>query len=356
MTVSLDARTPSATVHALSNSTPPGGGATMQPFGVATAAAAVAELPDTFAPPGAGAADVVAGLAACRATEGHPDAEVIDLAGRVEALAARENKASGWVGTIEDHITFKGPRHPMRRDESPGASERNRECSSAELLALLASGLRDETTPEWLSDIGERINRMRIYEAAVQAMKDRLDLVRVDKRCRRMFRRLVRWAARLTAMEPVTQVGLKAKAEAQLAVDRAGNFDNWTAELASSVGRDAVRIIAAEAEVRWREAQDADGELLSLIARHAPAMKAWDDADEAQAPFSEAWSAACPSRPHALRSRLTDRPFHASGREPIESSTSWFPIYTEKDVEALRGRAEPTRAVEHRSPAPWNAE
>ena len=346
MTVSPDARTPSASVHALSGSTPPG--ATVQPFAVATAAAAVAELPDTFQPLGPVANAVAAGLSARRAAATHPDADVIEFAGRVKALAERESRAVVRIGTIEDRIRFKGPRHPMNDDPRPGATGQVREMALVDLRAMLArrtilaGELPHDVPAEWVADVEQSIARMEAYEAAVQAMRDRLGLARIEKRCRRMFSRLVRWATRLSAMEPQTQAGLKAKAEAQLAVDRAGNFDTWTQDLAASVGRDAIRIIEAEADARCRDAHERDGELLALIAQYGPALAELEQSDEMWAGFKDIYDAAKPPRPTTLYWRGLDRTPFPTLREKVPGRESYRLLYEQEDIDAMRAKAEPS--------------
>ncbi len=210
MTVSPDARTPSASVHALSGSTPPGTARPVQPFGVATAAAAVAELPDTFAPPGAVASDVVIGLAARRAAPAHPDAAVIDLAGRVEALVSRELRLVLRTVEIEDAVMKGMPPRPERVEGTLRiASDRTVDDDGTSVMTI-------REPAGWAAEF--RTNQ-DAHEAALaqrkrheQAEEDRRGLPRWNKLRERTTCRLERWGLQLTAMQPTTQAGLAAKA------------------------------------------------------------------------------------------------------------------------------------------------
>lgn len=224
MTVFSDARTPSASIHALSGSTPPGAGVTMQPFGIATAPAAVVELPDTFAPLGTAAADVVAGLAARRAATADPDAEVIDLAGRVVARVAREHALCRRRADVDDAVTRAVPPRSVRPSDAQPIS---------------------------------------VSDAMVDGA--RLGLPFVEKLSHRASARLARWGHRLAGLAPRTQAGRKAKAAASTATAERGMLlDPWRQRLAMSVSADALRIIEAEANTRAEQDCLVDGELLAL--------------------------------------------------------------------------------------------
>ncbi len=263
MTVSPDARTPSASVHALSGSTPPGDVRPVQPFGIATAAAAVAELPDTFAPLGVVASDVVTGLAARRAAPAHPDAEVIDLAGRVKALVSRELRLVLRTIEIEDAVMQDLPPRPERVEGTLRiVSDRTVDDDGTSVMTI-------REPAGWAAAF--RTNR-EAYEAALgqrkrheQAEEDRCGLPRWMKLRERATCRLERWGLQLAAMGPITQAGLAAKAAASVAVAEGDELpDGWHQALAISLGRDTVRINGAEADERAEQDQQADGELLAL--------------------------------------------------------------------------------------------
>ena len=242
MTVSPDARTPSASVHALSGSTPPGAARPAQPFGIATGSAAVAELPDTFALLGTVAADVMAGLAARRAAAVHPDAEVVDLAGRVTSLGHR-------LGTIH---------------ERRGA------------LAQRVEDLHPKPSLPVSNEV------YHAYNAEIRPTEESIGLVALRNLNLRQSQRMTRWLDRLAAAEPRTLAGLAAKSEAFLALsamDRAGGLDDFDVEietLGASQARDAIRIAAAPApsEVgggddelkRLHRAYEASGERCQTLA------------------------------------------------------------------------------------------
>ncbi len=190
--------------------------------------------------------------------EGGADAEMIDLATRVEVLAERDHRAHARLAQVLDRIA-----------EGVGFAPKQPEAALGEHLGLLA----------------------------------------LDRRVGRMFRRLVRWSKRLTATAPLTSAGLAAKAAASIAITDGGNYDEWTTDLANAVSRDAVRIATAK-----REPQD-DAFLLSLIAQHASALAEWDAADDASNAPRDAYFSVVPPRPRALYWSANDptRPRQSAG-------------------------------------------
>ena len=246
MTVSTDARTPSASVHALSGSTPPGTDTTMQPFGVAAKPAGVAELPDTFMPLGAAASSVVAGLTARRAALAQADAEVIDLATRVTSLAERESRIWGRRSELEDAVFRALPPEPTRPEMRGGVTSVDTIVDGARTVAV--------TTPAGWDE--ERRANEAAYEAAV-AERDgqeaeiaaRLGLPRLEKMADRVSHRLNRWGLRLAETAPQTQAGLRAKAAASTVMnERGSSLDPCWQALAHSVSADALRLISAEVD------------------------------------------------------------------------------------------------------------
>lgn len=246
MTDSHDARTPSASVHALSGSTPPGPGTTMQPFGVAATPAAVAEMPDPFTPLGTVASSVVAGLADRRAALAQADAEVIDLATRVTSLAERESRIWGRRSQIEDAVFRALPPQPTRPEMQGGVTSTDTSVDGVRTVAV--------TTPAGWDE--EHRAREAAYEAAV-AERDgqeaeiaaRLGLPRLEKLAERASRRLDRWGLRLAETVPQTQAGLRAKAAASTVMnERGSSLDPCWQALAHSVSADALRLISAEAD------------------------------------------------------------------------------------------------------------
>lgn len=230
--------------------------------------------------------------------EGGADAEMIDLATRVEVLAERDHRAHARLAQVLDRIA-----------EGVGFAPKQPEAALGEHLGLLA----------------------------------------LDRRVGRMFRRLVRWSKRLTATAPLTSAGLAAKAAASIAITDGGNYDEWTTDLANAVSRDAVRIATAK-----REPQD-DAFLLSLIAQHASALAEWDAADDASNAPRDAYFSVVPPRPRALYWSANDPTRPETRVQVPDARGSWHYVYDEVDVDRLRHRPA-TRVVEHRSPADWNSD
>lgn len=226
--------TTSASVHALTGSSRPGA---VPPFApIATAPAIPVTVPDA-------------------------DAEVIDLAERVTALAPRECRVAAGLARREDAVqkgtpTLSPVPQPARRVE----------VTTSETEGWYHTTHSYPTTPD-----EEHAAAMKVWNAEVSAqkrakaaLKARLRVPQWEALSSRTSGRLVRWAWKLTSLRPKTEAGLKAKAAASVAVLRTHASDTWATALHASVSRDALRIIGAEAAARYEEDQQRDGELLAL--------------------------------------------------------------------------------------------
>ena len=233
------ATTTSASVHTLTGSSRPGA---VPPF------APIATTTTTLLP------SSMQGAAA--------DAALIDLAGRVKALAHRDHRVWDRLSAIEDAVDEALPPSP-RRPVPPVRGT---------ITETNVDGVHTTTFSTPNAPDAAHQAAVSAYEAAVAELarqdveaKARLGHPFWEKLSRRTFRRLVRWTEQLTLLEPLSQAGLAAKASALLAVQETGNLDRWVTNLAVAVSRDAVRIATALAVE-----SASDAELLAL----APAWEA----------------------------------------------------------------------------------
>ena len=260
MTVSLDARTPSAELHCLIGSTPPSSGPALQPFAIRTVPAA--NVDDTFVPLCGAAADVVAGLAARRPVA-DPDAELIELAGRIVVLAAREERLTLRQSRIDDDIQDACPPIPPM-PERPGVVTLDDTTVDGVHVQTCVLRTDEQAVAAFQKALEERTAKIAEIESLVEHEAQRRGVPKLKKLRYRMYRRLVRWSGALTAMDARTPAGIRAKVAAQLAVEKGGNEGEWTTALAASVSRDALRLINIGAD-RWAEREKlADGALISI--------------------------------------------------------------------------------------------
>lgn len=241
MTVSPDARTPSADLHTLSGSSRPGAAPTVQPFMVVTAQAA--NLDDTFVPLDGAALDVVAGLAGRRSAVDLMDSEVTDLGTRLATLARRHHAVWGRRASIKDAISLEigsRPEQPVRSDQA--FSYRVEECDDLVVGTITRSARIAESEA---SALVEHQAAMAAHAQRETEAEARRGLPQLEKLCERQARRLIRWTERLTSLAPRSQAALAAKASALLALQETDTAGRWVAALAKSVSRDAVRIAAA---------------------------------------------------------------------------------------------------------------
>ncbi len=290
----------SADLHTLTGSSRPDGVPTFTP--VATATHPGAPLMALTA-----VGSAMAGL--------QMDAELIDLAERVTALAKREQRACTRRATIEDHVQSEMGRWPVY-PEQPNRMQMLEYGTPESRITLLVTPVQPDPTHK---------ERVRAYEAATlsrkqmeAALETRFGLPRLEKRIDRIFRRLIRWAERLTVTEPQTAAGLAAKAAASVAIVEAGNADRWVTDLSTAVGRDAVRIATAEFV-----ASAADEDLPAL-------RQAWEESVARNAETEAAYDAACdrlqrPAIPEVLfRQSADDRLIGSYGSVEPLSGRRWY--------------------------------
>lgn len=288
MTVSLDALTPSADLHTLTGSTPPGAARPVQPFGVATSPAA--NVDDTFVPLGGAALDVLGRLEPARS-----DVKVIRLAERVAALAPVSLRAAARRAKRADAVDAKLPDLPPTPQPESWTKIENRSVEGWYIATFSYPTTPDEAHAAAMEAWNAEVAEGKRIEADLRA---RHRISQWEALERRTYRRLIRRAWRLTYMQPRTQDGLKAKAAAAVAVMRTGASDVWANELHASVSRDALRIISAEADARAEADRLLDGGLLALGRKWQDCAARHDRAVERKLAIEE--SVVVPAMPEAL--------------------------------------------------------
>lgn len=175
----------------------------------------------------------------------HPDAAVIDLAGRVKRLAARENRVVTRTCRIQD-AAFVAMRDVPKPLEGKVKSDMTFD-KSVEADGTRVTVIREPAT--WTQE-SQAIREE--YEAALaareqreRAEEERRNLPYWMKLRERAGNRLYRWILQLAAMQPSTQAGLAAKAAAVDAIVEDGSDKlpcDWHQDLAASLARDVVRL------------------------------------------------------------------------------------------------------------------
>ncbi len=168
------------------------------------------------------------------------DAEVIELAGRVERLSRRCDAAADRRAKIEDRVMVEGPRRPVPPAPPPTRHTVLDQHTATERVVTLTSPLDpDPALIEW-----ERVREAseEEHKRKVADLEARLGLPDLGKRLDRMFCRLERWAIQLTVMGPKTPAGLAAKAAASVAIMETDSSNAWVTDLSLAVGRDTVRL------------------------------------------------------------------------------------------------------------------
>ncbi len=230
------ATTTSASVHALTGSSRPGAVPAFAPF--ATAPIIPIAVPQV-------------------------DAEVIDLSERVTALAVREDRLTLRHSMVDDEIEAICPRLPAL-PERPGTAAFKEQTVDGIVVQVCTIKTSAQALVAYQNAMAARSVQVGEIEAFVAEERRRHGLPMLEKLRRRMYRRLTRWSDRLTALQPQSSAGVKAKAEASLTIQRLGNEGDWVSNLVTSVSADALRYICAEADARAEQDRQADGELLAL--------------------------------------------------------------------------------------------
>ena len=267
-----------ASLRTLTGSSQPG---TVPPF----APLATATAPGTTAP-----------LAA-----GHPDAELVEFAIRVDRLAQRDEALWERRSTLEDRVMREAGNAPLR-PETPCRSRMTREVTPTEDIIIHAVDRNaDAADAEFLAPWRVAVEA---HERAKEELEQRLGLPLLAKRIERSGNRLFRWTAQLADMEPRTRAGLAAKAAAVVSLgNRVGSaLDEAECHLVLSLARDTVRLARAPRE------SPVDADLLRAVEAWRVSARKVDAAYETRDAASNLIR--LPEVPDALRFRAeTDATF-----------------------------------------------
>ncbi len=320
-----------------------------------TSSASVHALTGSSRPGAAPTVTLGATAAADGSTSVHADADLIELAARVVALADRHERVYGRMLVIHGRIDRWSFAHrPERPQDVPSEMTLVRTQTDTHEVTHIEQPLTALADQKARREAIEAATTA--HEAAVERRRARTREPYLDKLQARMWRRLECWTRDLTIVEPQTQSGLAAKAAASAALVNVADDMEWTDELFEAVSRDALRIIGAEANARAEQDRQADGELFALIARHGEVIETYRRADAAADGPLLAYEAATPDTPPALVWRPADNTPRATGLEIVAGSPTGYAAYTAADIAKLRVFSPPARREETREPAPWGGD
>ena len=150
------------------------------------------------------------------------DADLIALANRVVALAAREQEVSDRIASIDGAITRKigfPPHHPR-----PSIGLQTKTEVVGDMLVSTLTRPVNLTERDAILDAHDAA--VAAYEQRLDRMQQRFGLPSLEKRADRMARRRDRWTTNLANMRPATAAGLASKAAAMTAL----MGDDWMSQ------------------------------------------------------------------------------------------------------------------------------
>ena len=166
------------------------------------------------------------------------DANLIELAGRVEALARRCSDGAARRRVLQNriHAAWPWPEDPPYPTRSTSSIK---ETAGGQVMTISIPKTPNPALIEWTQ---ARDDARNARNRGQKAMEDRVGLTRAYRQGGRMRRRLERWSDILTATEPATTKGLAAKASAVLALSQGSNDLEDRSEIIGAVLRDAMRL------------------------------------------------------------------------------------------------------------------